>query len=86
MGCHKGWFGKWASFVIALIVSKLVLVVIFLVAVAQMSAPIEFDLACINDPIAGVALMGIAAFAPDATYKFVSFVGFEQSPPMVADS
>ncbi|OJU41514.1 MAG: conjugal transfer protein TrbL [Microbacterium sp. 69-10] len=81
----KGWFGKWASFVIALIVSKLVLVVIFLVAVAQMSAPIEFDLASISDPIAGVVLMGVAAFAPYITYKFVSFVGFDMYHAMSSE-
>ena len=60
----KGWFGKWAAFVVALILSKLVLVVIFLVAVAQVSAPIDADLASISDPIAGIVLMFIAAFAP----------------------
>ena len=53
----KGWFAKWAAFVIALIFSKLVLVVIFLVAIGQVSAPIEADLASISDPIAGVVLM-----------------------------
>lgn len=73
----KGWFGKWATFVIALILSKLVLVVIFLVAITQVSAPIELDLASISDPIAGVVLMFIAAFAPYMTYKFVTFIGFD---------
>lgn len=62
---------------IALILSKLVLVVIFLVAITQVSAPIELDLASISDPIAGVVLMFIAAFAPYMTYKFLSFVGFD---------
>jgi len=73
----KGWFAKWATFVIALILSKLVLVVIFLVAITQVSAPIDADLASISDPIAGVVLMFIAAFAPYMTYKFLSFVGFD---------
>lgn len=73
----KGWFAKWATFVIALILSKVVLVVIFLVAITQVSAPIEADLASISDPIAGVVLMFIAAFAPYMTYKFLSFVGFD---------
>ena len=81
----KGWVGKWASFVLALIVSKLVLVVIFLVAVAQVSAPIELDLASITDPIAGVVLMGVAAFAPYITYKFVSFVGFDMYHAMSSE-
>lgn len=73
----KGWFTKWAAFVVALILSKLVLVVIFLVAVTQVAAPIDADLASISDPIAGIVLMFLAAFAPYMTYKFVSFVGFD---------
>lgn len=81
----KGWFGKWATFVIALILSKLVLVVIFLVAITQVSAPIELDLASISDPIAGVVLMFIAAFAPYMTYKFLSFVGFDMYHSMSAE-
>jgi type IV secretion system protein TrbL len=81
----KGWFAKWATFVIALILSKLVLVVIFLVAVTQVSAPIEADLASISDPIAGVVLMFIAAFAPYMTYKFLSFVGFDMYHAMSSE-
>lgn len=81
----KGWFTKWAAFVIALIFSKLVLVVIFLVAIGQVSAPIEADLASISDPIAGVVLMFIAAFAPYITYKFLSFVGFDMYHAMSSE-
>ena len=73
----RGWIGKWAMFVIALICSKLVLVVMFLVAVTQVSAPIDADLASISEPIAGVVLMAMAAFAPYLTYKFIAFVGFD---------
>ncbi|GAA1318211.1 conjugal transfer protein TrbL [Leucobacter albus] len=81
----KGWFGKWATFVIALILSKLVLVVIFLVAFTQVAAPIELDLASIGDPIAGVVLMFIAAFAPYLTYKFLAFVGFDMYHAMSSE-
>ncbi|ALN13904.1 conjugal transfer protein TrbL [Acidipropionibacterium acidipropionici] len=73
----RGWISKWAMFVIALIVSKLVLVVMFLVAITQVSAPIDGDLASVSDPIAGVVLMLMAAFAPYLTYKFIAFVGFD---------
>lgn len=73
----RGWIGKWAMFVVALVCSKLVLVVMFLVAVTQVSAPIDADLASISDPIAGVVLMAMAAFAPYLTYKFIAFVGFD---------
>jgi len=73
----RGWVSKWAMFVIALIVSKLVMVVMFLVAITQVSAPIDRDLASVSDPIAGVVLMLMAAFAPYLTYKFIAFVGFD---------
>jgi hypothetical protein len=73
----KGWISKWAMFVIALIVSKLVLVVMFLVAITQVSAPIDGDLSSVSDPIAGIVLMAMAAFAPYMTYKFLNFVGID---------
>jgi len=73
----RGWISKWAMFVIALICSKLVLVVMFLVAITQVSAPIDGDLASVADPIAGIVLMAMAAFAPYLTYKFIAFVGFD---------
>lgn len=81
----KGWFGKWAAFVLALILSKLVLVVIFLVAIAQVAAPIDSDLASVSDPVAGIVLMFIAAFAPYITYKFLSFVGFDMYHAMSSE-
>ncbi|WP_105034139.1 conjugal transfer protein TrbL [Cryobacterium aureum] len=81
----KGWFSKWVAFVMALILSKLVLVVIFLVAVAQISAPIDADLASISDPIAGIVLMFIAAFAPYITYKFLNFVGVDMYHAMSSE-
>ncbi|MBW8173365.1 conjugal transfer protein TrbL [Ornithinimicrobium sp. Arc0846-15] len=73
----RGWIGKWVMFVVALICSKLVLVVMFLVAITQVSAPIDADLASVSDPIAGIVLMATAAFAPYLTYKFIAFVGFD---------
>lgn len=81
----KGWFGKWASFVLALIFSKLVIVIVFLVAINQVNAPIDLDLASIADPIAGIVLMFIAAFAPYMVYKFISFVGFDMYHVMSAE-
>jgi hypothetical protein len=81
----RGWVSKWASFVIALIVSKVVLVVIFLLATAQVSAPIDSDLQSVSDPIAGVVLMLIAGFAPYLTYKAISFMGFDMHHAMSAE-
>ncbi|GAC1383935.1 MAG: hypothetical protein NVSMB48_18110 [Marmoricola sp.] len=73
----RGWISKWISFVLALIVSKVVVVVIFLLATAQVSAPIDADLQSVSEPIAGVVLMLIAAFAPYMAYKAISFMGFD---------
>jgi type IV secretion system protein TrbL len=81
----RGWFTKWASFV-ALIVSKLVVVVIFLVAINQMNAPLNLDLSSISNPVAGIVLMFVAAFAPYMAYKFISFIGFDLYHAMSAES
>jgi hypothetical protein len=81
----RAWVSKWASFVIALIVSKVVLVVIFLLATAQVSAPIDGDLQSVSDPIAGVVLMLIAGFAPYLTYKAISFMGLDMYHAMSAE-
>ena len=81
----RGWIGRWAGFVLALILSKVVLVVIFLLATAQVSAPIDSDLASASEPIAGVVLMLMAAFAPYLTYKAISFMGFDMNHAMSAE-
>lgn len=78
----RGWVGKWAALVLALIVSKVVLVVIFLLATAQVSAPITTDLSSVSDPMAGIVLMLVAGFAPYMTYKAISFMGFDMYQSM----
>ena len=59
--------------------------VIFLLATAQVSAPIDSDLASASQPIAGVVLMLMAAFAPYLTYKAISFMGFDMHHAMSAE-
>lgn len=73
----RGWFGKWTTFVVALIASKLVVTVILLIAISQVATPISLDLTAISEPIAGIVLLFLAAFAPYLAYKFLSFVGFD---------
>ena len=73
----RSWIGKWAAFVVALIVSKLVLVVVFLIAIIQVATPIEADLSAVTEPISGIVLLFIAAFAPYMVYRFISFLGFD---------
>ncbi|MDS2171829.1 conjugal transfer protein TrbL [Nesterenkonia sp. CL21] len=81
----KGWIGKWATFLIALIVSKLVLVVVFLVAITQVATPVDAGLTAVTEPIAGIVLLGIAAFAPYMVYRLISFVGFDLYNSMGAE-
>ncbi|MFH5824724.1 conjugal transfer protein TrbL [Georgenia sp. AZ-5] len=81
----RGWASRWASFVIALIVSKLVIVVVFLLAIAQVAAPIDSDLQSLADPIAGIVLLLVAGFAPYLTYKAISFMGFDMYHAMSAE-
>ncbi|UAL31746.1 type IV secretion system protein [Nocardioides rotundus] len=81
----RSWVSKWASFVIALIISKVVLVVIFLLATAQVSAPIDGDIQSVSEPIAGVVLMLMAGFAPYMTYKAINFMGFDMYHAMSAE-
>ncbi|MFE4001490.1 conjugal transfer protein TrbL [Nocardioides sp. YIM B13467] len=81
----RSWVGRWASFVIALIVSKLVVVIIFLLATTQISAPIDTDLAGISDPLGGVVLLLIAGFAPYLVYKAINFMGFDMYHAMSAE-
>jgi len=82
----RGWFGKWASFVIAMIVSKLVLITILLIGVSLASSPLEPDLQSISEPVTGVVLMLIAAFAPYMAYKFISFMGADMYHLMSAET
>lgn len=81
----RSWVARWTSFVIAMILSKVVLVVIFLLATAQVSAPIDADLQSVSQPIAGVVLMLMAGFAPYLTYKAISFMGFDMYHAMSAE-
>lgn len=81
----RQWASRWATFVIALIISKVVVVVIFLIATAQVAAPIDSDLKSVSEPISGVVLMLIAGFAPYMAYKAISFMGFDMYHAMSAE-
>ena len=81
----RTWLSRWATFVIAMILSKVVLVVIFLLATAQVSAPIDADLESVSQPMAGVVLMLMAGFAPYMTYKAIAFMGFDMYHAMSAE-
>jgi type IV secretion system protein TrbL len=81
----RSWVARWATFVIAMILSKVVLVVIFLLGTTQVSAPIDADLESVSQPMAGVVLMLMAGFAPYLTYKAIAFMGFDMYHAMSAE-
>ncbi|MDQ4112920.1 MAG: conjugal transfer protein TrbL [Actinomycetota bacterium] len=81
----RTWVSRWASFVIALILSKLAVVVIFLLATSQVSAPIDADLTSLSEPLSGVVLLLVAGFAPYLTYKAINFMGFDIYHAMSAE-
>lgn len=81
----RAWAGRWASFVIALILSKVVIVVIFLIASTQVSAPIDADLKSLSEPLSGIVLLLVAGFAPYIAYKAISFIGFDMYHAMSAE-
>src|SRR5690625_7347167 len=74
----RAWVGKWAAFLLALIVSKLVLVLVFLIAITQMATPIKADLQAVTEPITGIVMLAIAAFAPYMVYRLIAFLGFDE--------
>lgn len=81
----RAWFGRWASFVIAMAASKVVIVVLVLVAVNQVPTPVDLGLQSISGPLAGIALLLVAAFAPYLAYRFISFVGADIHQAVAAE-
>src|SRR5690625_1270098 len=81
----RSWVGKWAAFLLALIVSKLVLVLVFLIAITQMATPIKADLQAVTEPITGIVMLAIAAFAPYMVYRLIAFLGFDVYNSMGAE-
>ena len=70
----RSWTTKWVQLVIALSVSKLVVVVVFLIAAIELDAPLAPNLKSVSDPLTGIVLMFVAAFAPYMAYRFISFI------------
>lgn len=81
----RGWVARWAQLVVALVLSKLVLVVVFLLATSMLSAPLEADLASVSETLTGVVLLLLAGFAPYMTYRAISFIGFDLYQSMHAE-
>lgn len=86
----RGWVRRWVELVAALVFSKIVIVVVFVVGVSAFgsagngSQPGQSDAAALSDLLVGLLLLGIAAFAPWLSWRFVHFAGAEVSEAMHA--
>ena len=62
------------------------LVVVFLIAITQMATQIEGrGLTAITEPITGIVMLAIAAFAPYMVYRVIAFLGFDLYNTMGAE-
>ena len=73
----RAWAARWASFVVALVVSKFVVVLIFLIGTVAMTPTADGEPGTVADPLAGIVLLFLAAFAPAMTHRFIAFAGFD---------
>ena len=70
----SGWVRRWVEFTLAMVFSKLVVVVIFTLALSLVGSP-GSGLAAVGALFSGLALMVIACFAPWMLFKLVHFIG-----------
>lgn len=70
----SGWVRRWIEFTIAMIFSKLVVVIIFTLALSLVGDP-GTGMAAVGSLFSGLALMVIACFAPWMLLKLVHFIG-----------
>lgn len=73
----RAWAARWASFVVALVVSKFVVVLIFLVGTVAIAPTTDGEPATVADPLAGIVLLFLAGFAPAMTHRFIAFAGID---------
>lgn len=66
----SGWVRRWAKVTLALILSKLAIVIVFVVAVGLLGGATG-----IGALLSGVILILLACLAPWATFKFLDFAG-----------
>lgn len=70
----SGWVRKWIEFTLAMIFSKLVVVIIFTLALSLVGSPGK-GMAAVGALFSGLAMMVLACFAPWMLFRLVHFVG-----------
>jgi type IV secretion system protein TrbL len=70
----RPWVGKWIEFTVAMIFSKLAIVVIFVVALSLLGDP-GSGIAGLSNLLTGLLLLLLASFAPIMVLKLVHYIG-----------
>jgi hypothetical protein len=69
-----GWVRRWVEFTLTMIFSKLVVVLLFTLAVSLVGSP-GSGFAAVGNLFSGLAMLVIACFAPWLLFRLVHFVG-----------
>lgn len=69
-----GWVRKWIEFTVAMVFSKMVVVIIFTLALSLVGSP-GTGMAAVGALFSGLAMMVVACFAPWMLFKLVHFIG-----------
>lgn len=72
----SGWVRRWVEFTLAMVLSKLVVVIIFTLALSLVGSP-GSGMAAVGSLFSGLAMLVVACFAPWMLLKLVSFIGGE---------
>lgn len=74
MRATSGWVRRWIEFTVALIFSKLAVVILFTLAISLVGRPGE-GFAAVGSLFSGLAMLVIACFAPWLLFRLIHFVG-----------
>jgi hypothetical protein len=74
MRATSGWVRRWVEFTVTMIFAKLVVVILFTLAVSLVGAPGK-GFAAVGNLFSGLAMLAIACFAPWLLFRLVHFVG-----------
>jgi hypothetical protein len=74
MRATAGWVRRWVEFTVTMIFAKLVVVILFTLAVSLVGAPGK-GFAAVGNLFSGLAMLAIACFAPWLLFRLVHFVG-----------
>lgn len=71
----RTWLRRWGEIVAALIFSKLVIYIIFILGLSMLGGAGTGGTGGVSDLLGGACLLIMSAFAPWATHRFISFAG-----------